>query len=103
MKVKKRLKSFSAVHLHKDKNWQVYLLKCADDSLYCGVTKNLKNRLSKHNDGTASKYTRSRLPVNIVAVRKDLTKSHALKLEYQIKKLPAGKKISALENGNFEK
>ncbi|MCK5350262.1 MAG: GIY-YIG nuclease family protein [Desulfobacula sp.] len=82
------------------KDWSVYLLKCTDNSLYCGVTKNLKNRLIKHNQGVASKYTRSRLPVKLVAVRKDLTKSNALKLEHQIKKLPAGKKISALKNGD---
>lgn len=85
------------------KNWQVYLLKCSDNSLYCGVTKDLENRLSNHNKGTASKYTRSRLPVNIVAVKNDLTKKEAFKLEYQIKKLPAGKKISALKSGNPEK
>ena len=78
-------------------DWQVYLLKCSDGSLYCGVTKNLKNRVLKHNEGTASKYTRSRLPVKLVAVRKDLTKSRAFQLEYQIKQLPAGKKISALK------
>ena len=103
MKAEKLLKHFSVVHLHNNKDWQVYLLKCADGSLYCGVTKNLENRLSKHNDGTASKYTRSRLPVQLVAVGKDLTKSKAFKLEYQIKKFPARKKISALKNGIFEK
>ncbi|WP_299976420.1 GIY-YIG nuclease family protein [Desulfobacula sp.] len=93
------MKTFSAVPLHNNiKNWQVYLLECADRSLYCGVTKNLENRLLKHNEGVASKYTRSRLPVKLVAVRKDLTKSNALKLEYQIKKLPAGEKIAALKN-----
>lgn len=97
------MKSFSAVHLHKNKDWQVYLLECADGSLYCGVTINLKNRLLRHNEGTASKYTRSRLPVELVAVGKGLTKKEAFKLEYQIKKLPAGKKISALKNGNFKK
>ncbi len=83
------------------KDWQVYLLKCSDRSLYCGVTNNLEQRLLKHNQGIASKYTRSRLPVELVAVRKGLTKSKAFKIEYQIKKLPAGKKISALENKDF--
>lgn len=91
------MKSFSAVHLHNIKDWQVYLLKCADNSLYCGVTKNIENRLLKHNKGAASKYTRSRLPVKLAAVRKGLTKSDAFKLEYQIKKLSAGEKISALK------
>jgi len=78
------------------KDWQVYLVKCSDGSLYCGVTKNLENRLLKHNQGTASKYTRSRLPVELVGVRKNLTKTQAFQLEYKIKKLAAGKKISAL-------
>lgn len=84
-------------------DWQVYLLKCSDRSLYCGVTNDLENRVSKHNAGTASKYTRSRLPVDVVAVRKDLTKKEAFKLEYQIKKLSAGKKILALKNRHFKK
>ncbi len=88
--------------LNGDKDWLVYLLKCIDHSLYCGVTKDLEARLFKHNEGIASKYTRSRLPVKLVASRKDLTKIQAFKLEYQIKKLPAGQKISALKNVNFE-
>ncbi|MCK5542605.1 MAG: GIY-YIG nuclease family protein [Desulfobacterales bacterium] len=85
------------------KDWQVYLLKCSDSSLYCGVTNDLGIRILKHNKGLASKYTRSRLPVELVAVRKDLNKSDAFKLEYEIKKLPAGKKISVLENKDIKK
>ncbi|MBU1340323.1 MAG: GIY-YIG nuclease family protein [Proteobacteria bacterium] len=81
------------------KQWQVYLLKCSDSSLYCGVTKDIENRLLKHNQGSASKYTRSRLPVKLVAVKKDLTKSDAYKIEYWIKKLRANEKILALTNG----
>ena len=81
--------------------WSVYLLKCSDKSLYCGVTNNIENRLIKHNDGTASKYTRARLPVELVAKRNNLTKSEAYKIEYRIKKLPAEKKISALKNRVF--
>ena len=79
-------------------NWSVYLLKCADNSLYCGVTTDFKNRLARHNQGTASKYTRSRLPVACAAIRDDLTKSDAYKLEYRVKKSPKKKKISVLEN-----
>lgn len=77
--------------------WSVYLLECADHSLYCGVTTNLDTRLLKHNQGTASRYTRSRRPVTLAAVRENLEKSAAFKLEYRIKQLPAGKKIAALE------
>ena len=83
------------------KSWSVYLLKCVDDSLYCGVTKDIENRLFKHNQGTASKYTRARLPVELAAVHKNLSKSEAYQLEYRIKKLSAGEKIPALENWKY--
>jgi putative endonuclease len=78
-------------------SWSVYLLECADRSLYCGVTTDLEARLQKHNQGTASRYTRSRRPVTLAAVRNDLEKSAAFKLEYRIKQLPAGQKITALK------
>ncbi len=81
--------------------WSVYLLKCSDNSLYCGVTKDIESRLLKHNQGTASKYTRARLPVELAAVHENLSKGEAYKLEYRIKKMPADKKISALENWKF--
>ncbi len=77
--------------------WSVYLLECADQSLYCGVTTDLEARLVKHNQGTASRYTRSRRPVILAAVRENLEKSAAFKLEYRIKQLPAGQKIAALK------
>lgn len=81
------------------KNWIVYLLRCADNSLYCGVTTDLEQRISKHNSGTASKYTRSRRPVRLAAARENLNKQEAFRLEYRIKQMPAGKKIAMLENG----
>lgn len=77
--------------------WSVYLLKCADQSLYCGVTTDLEVRLQKHNQGTASRYTRARRPVTLAAVRENLEKSAAFKLEYRIKQLPAHRKIAALK------
>ena len=79
------------------KNWSVYLLTCADDSLYCGVTTDFKTRLAKHNQGIASKYTRARLPVECAALRGRLTKTEAYQLEYRIKKVPKNKKIRMLE------
>ena len=77
--------------------WSVYLLECADNSLYCGVTTDLDTRLLKHNQGTASRYTRARRPVTLAAVRENMEKSAAFKLEYQIKQLPAPRKIAALK------
>lgn len=85
------------------KDWLVYLLRCADNSLYCGVTKDIEQRLAQHNLGTASKYTRSRLPVECVGTRGHLDKQTAFRLEYRIKKLPAKKKLAFLETGVLEK
>ena len=84
-----------------NKTWSVYLLKCSDNSLYCGVTNNLAHRLIKHNKGIASKYTRARLPVELAAIRNNLTKSEAYKIEYRVKKLPADRKITILEDRDF--
>lgn len=77
-------------------NWFVYLLKCSDDSLYCGITNNLEKRLSAHNKGLASKYTRVRLPVILVKVIEVPNKSLALKLEIKIKKLSRKQKLELI-------
>lgn len=74
--------------------WVVYILECSDKSLYTGITNNLEKRVKKHNDGTASKYTRSRRPVVLVKFFEVLDKSSALKLEYKIKQLPKEKKLT---------
>ena len=81
------------------KRWIVYLIRCSDESLYCGITNNLKNRLIAHNSGRGAKYTRSRRPVELVAASSEMTKSDALKLEYRIKQVPASKKIFELIKG----
>ena len=76
--------------------WKVYLVKCADNSLYCGSTNDVNSRIEKHNAGKGAKYTQSRLPVELVAVSRELSKSDALSLEHYIKQQPAGKKVAAL-------
>ena len=81
------------------KPWVVYLLRCSDNSLYCGITNDLENRLSKHNSGKGSKYTRSRMPVELVGVSAELNRSEALKLEYRVKKTPTHEKTLVLEGG----
>ena len=81
--------------------WVVYLLRCADNTLYCGVTNDFDARFAAHNAGKGAKYTRSRLPVELVAVRGDLSKSEAFKLEYFVKRQPAEKKVSALKTHNL--
>ena len=79
----------------------VYILLCSDDSYYTGITNNLQKRIDKHNKGTASKYTRSRLPVVLLAVRSNLTKSQALRLEIKVKKQKKKNKLEFLKNHEF--
>ena len=75
----------------------VYILECSDGSLYTGWTNDLKKRLKAHNSGTASKYTRARLPVRMVYFEEVESKSAALKREATLKKLSRAQKLSLIE------
>ena len=70
-----------------------YLLKCADGTLYCGWTNDPQKRLAAHNAGTASKYTASRRPVEMVYLEEKETKQEAMKRETAIKKLKRKDKL----------
>ena len=72
----------------------VYLLRCADDSLYTGWTVDLDRRLAAHAAGTASRYTRSRLPVALAASWPVPDRSAALREEARIKRLPRAQKLA---------
>ena len=72
--------------------WYVYILRCADDTLYTGITNNLDRRLKAHNAGTASKYTRVRRPVDMVYREEVETKGDALRRELQIKSMSRSQK-----------
>ena len=84
------------------KKWVVYLVRCSDKSLYCGISNDLKKRLIEHNSGKGAKYTSSRRPVEPVGVTSEMTKSEALKLEYRIKQLPANRKIAELKRDEMQ-
>ena len=77
-------------------NWVVYLVRCSDKSLYCGVSNDVHRRLKEHNAGKGAKYTRSRKPVVLIDISPAMSKREALKLEYLIKRMPADQKISGL-------
>jgi predicted GIY-YIG superfamily endonuclease len=68
------------------------MLRCADDSLYTGVTNDLDARLAAHNQGKGAKYTASRLPVSLVYQQRATSKSAALRRELQIKGLSKAQK-----------
>ena len=77
-------------------SWVVYVVRCADGSLYTGITNNLRRRLAAHRAGTASRYTRARLPVRLVYQERSRTRSAALKREAAIKRLPRATKLRML-------
>lgn len=63
----------------------VYILKCADESYYTGITWNLKKRISEHNAGIKTSLSKSKLPVKLVFWEKFETKKEAAKREKEIK------------------
>lgn len=77
----------------------IYILKCADGSLYTGWTDNLVRRVQTHETGKASKYTRSRLPVKLLGWIGVNDISHAKSIEARFKRLTRAEKLKALEAG----
>jgi putative endonuclease len=69
-----------------------YLLECRDGTYYCGITTDREKRLKQHNQGSASKYTRSRRPVKMVYCEEQTNRSTAMRREREIKKFPRLKK-----------
>ena len=89
VEVEAKAKEVAVLKLKKQlaEQWFVYILRCADGSLYTGITNDLERRVEQHNAGTASRYTRSRLPVTLAYREEVATKGAALKRELAIKAL----------------
>lgn len=79
-----------------DKNY-CYILKCSDGTLYTGWTNNLEKRLKAHNSGKGSKYTRNRLPVELVYAECFETKNEAMSREWHIKKMEREEKMKLIK------
>ncbi len=75
-----------------DTHWYVYIVRCADASLYTGVAKNIDSRIALHNVGRGAKYTRARLPVTLVYREAVVDRSAALRRECAIKRLRSAAK-----------
>jgi putative endonuclease len=75
----------------------VYILRCADGSLYTGIAKDVPKRLAQHLAGRASRYTRARLPVVLVWSQEVESWSAALREEMRIKALPRNRKEALLD------
>ena len=72
--------------------WRVYVVECADGSLYTGIAVDVDARVARHNEGEGARYTRSRRPVRLVHVEIAADRGAALRREHAIKRLPAAEK-----------
>jgi putative endonuclease len=77
-------------------SWFVYIVECADDTLYTGITNDLTRRIDMHNNGTGAKYTKARTPVKLLYSEDAPSRSEASKREYTIKKLSRSDKLNLL-------
>ena len=78
-------------------SWHVYIVQCKGSKLYTGITNNLERRIRAHNNGVASRFTRSRKPVKLLYSEQYSTKPEALSREAQIKRLPREKKLQLIK------
>lgn len=76
-----------------------YILRCADNTLYCGWTNNLTRRIAAHNAGKGAKYTRTRRPVVLAYYEEFETRKEAMRREAAIKKLSRKDKLKLVEEG----
>ncbi len=72
--------------------WFVYLARCNDGTLYCGVARDVKERIAKHDAGKGARYTRGRGPLTVAAVRRCPSHGDALRLELAVKRLARAEK-----------
>lgn len=77
--------------------WVLYILKCKDGTFYTGIAKNLEKRVLQHNRGKGAKYTRARLPVEVLYHESCLTRTKALIRECAVKALPRAKKEALIQ------
>jgi len=88
--------------MEKEKTNYIYIIQCADDTLYTGWTTDLESRIEAHNSGAGAKYTRGRGPVRLLYSETFETKGEALKREKQIQKMTRAKKMKLMGLGKEE-
>jgi len=82
-------------------NWTVYILECADGSLYTGITKNLTRRIIEHETGKGARYTAGRGPFRLVHQELHSTRSEATKRETAIKTMTRARKLALISRVMF--
>jgi putative endonuclease len=81
------------------KSWTLYILHCADDTLYTGITTNLESRIAAHSAGKGAKYTRGRSPLKLAYSQVFANKSEASVREHEIKSLSRAEKLALIAAG----
>ncbi|MGC4067628.1 MAG: GIY-YIG nuclease family protein [Polyangiaceae bacterium] len=75
-----------------ESRWFLYVLRCADDTLYTGIARDVSKRVTMHESGKGAKYTRGRGPFSVLATRRCSSHSAALRLERAVKRLSRAEK-----------
>ncbi len=76
-----------------ERGWSVYIVACADATLYAGVARSIRERVRAHNEGRGARYTRGRIPVRLVYRAGGFTRGGALRREHAIKRLSRAEKL----------
>ena len=98
-KMREKEKALPKSGRQKEK-WYLYILRCADLSLYTGITKDIDRRFKMHSEGKAARYTRTRLPIEIVYRENCKSRTEALTRECTVKALPKAKKLALIQTVN---
>jgi putative endonuclease len=78
--------------------WWVYLVRCRDRTLYCGIAKDIAKRIAQHDAGKGARYTRGRGPVKLVFAEAHATMGDALRREHAIKRLTVSQKRALIRS-----
>ena len=81
-----------------EENWKVYIVRCADGTLYTGIAADLEKRLQQHNSGKGAKYTRGRGPVTLEYTEELGTRGVASRREWEIKAMTREQKLALIRS-----
>jgi len=83
--------------------WFLYMIRCGDNTLYTGITTDIKRRIAEHRGKGGAKYLRGRGPLRLVYKKKAGTRSEALKMEYMVKRMKKKEKEEMIKKGLIRK
>jgi thiamine-phosphate pyrophosphorylase len=94
--VKKEIEKFQSLFLRIPMPWHIYIIQCKDATLYTGITKNLTRRIKAHNSGNGCRFTKYRIPVELLYSERVRTRSSALRRETEIKSFTRKRKLELI-------